>query len=135
MQIGEAAAISGLGEHTLRYYEKVGLLPQIERDASGLRRFTGQDLRWLSFLTKLRATRMPLKDMRRYADLVRQGDASLGERRAMLEQHEQKVKATIAEMQASLESIQLKLELYRGWEEKGRSDPSDYDALRKKKGL
>lgn len=135
MHIGEVAAVSGLGEHTLRYYEKVGLLPPIQRDSSGLRQFSAQDLRWLSFLTKLRTTRMPLKDMLRYMALAKQGDATLSERRALLEEHEKRVKATIAAMQDSLETIQLKLEMYRGWEEKGRSDPSDYDALRKQKGL
>ena len=67
MNIGEVVRLIGLSEHTLRYYEKVGLLPPIRRDAGGNRLFTPEDLRWLEFLVKLRQTRMPLRQMLRYA--------------------------------------------------------------------
>ena len=122
MNIGEVVRLIGLSEHTLRYYEKVGLLPPIRRDASGNRLFTPEDLRWLEFLVKLRQTRMPLRQMLRYARLVRQGDATLGERRAMLEAHERQVRATIVQMNECLGVLQTKLDLYRQWEREAAAD-------------
>ena len=135
MNIGDTAAYCGLSEHTLRYYEKVGLLPTIQRDGAKQRSYSPENLRWLDFLVKLRSTRMPLKDMVRYAELARQGDATLAARRQLLEEHERRVQATLAQMQDSLDAIHHKLELYRVWEKVGRSDPSDYAATRRKKGL
>jgi len=116
MNIGEVVRRSGLGEHTLRYYEKIGLLPPIRRDTAGQRQFAPDDLRLLEFLVKLRRTRMPLDQMRRYVQLLRRGEATLGERRAMIEAHEAQVRAAIAEMQSCLEAVQAKVELYRKWE-------------------
>ncbi|MGH3154755.1 MAG: MerR family transcriptional regulator [Streptosporangiaceae bacterium] len=71
--IGEVAAKCGLTQHTLRWYERIGLLGSIERGGDGRRRFTDGDLDWLSVLTKLRDTGMPVRDMQRYAELVRSG--------------------------------------------------------------
>jgi DNA-binding transcriptional MerR regulator len=122
MNIGEVVRRIGLSEHTLRYYEKVGLLPPIRRDAGGNRLFTPEDLRWLEFLVKLRQTRMPLRQMLRYAGLVRQGDATLAERRAMLEAHERQVRATIVQMNECLGVLQTKLDLYRQWEREAAAD-------------
>jgi DNA-binding transcriptional MerR regulator len=122
MNIGEVVRLIGLSEHTLRYYEKVGLLPPIRRDAGGNRLFTPEDLRWLEFLVKLRQTRMPLRQMLRYAALVRQGDATLAERRAMLEAHERQVRATIVQMNECLGVLQTKLDLYRQWEREAAAD-------------
>jgi DNA-binding transcriptional MerR regulator len=122
MNIGEVVRRIGLSEHTLRYYEKVGLLPPIRRDSGGNRLFTPEDLRWLEFLMKLRQTRMPLRQMLRYAALVRQGDATLAERRAMLEAHERQVRATIVQMNECLGVLQTKLDLYRQWEREAAAD-------------
>jgi DNA-binding transcriptional MerR regulator len=71
--IGEAAEKCGLSRHTLRWYERIGLLGSIARGGDGRRRFSDSDLDWLSLLTKLRATGMPVRDMQRYAELVRSG--------------------------------------------------------------
>ena len=122
MNIGEVVRRIGLSEHTLRYYEKVGLLPPIRRDASGNRLFTPEDIRWMEFLVKLRQTRMPLRQMLHYTGLVRQGDATLAERRAMLEAHERQVRATIVQMNECLGVLQTKLDLYRQWEREAAAD-------------
>ena len=71
--IGEAAAKCGLSQHTLRWYERIGLLASIERGGDGRRRFSQGDLDWLSLITRLRATGMPVRYMQRYAELVRSG--------------------------------------------------------------
>lgn len=117
MNIGEASRVCGLGEHTLRYYERIGLLPAIRRDKAGQRDYSPDDLRWLDFLVKLRATGMPLRQMRRYAELLRQGDATLAERRRMLEAHEAKIRADIAARQATLQVLGDKIALYRDREQ------------------
>ena len=69
--IGEAAAKCGLSQHTLRWYEQEGLVAPVGRDSAGRRRYTESDLDWLLLLTRLRRTGMPVRDMRRYAELAR----------------------------------------------------------------
>ena len=84
--IGEAATKCGLSPHTLRWYERIGLLGTIDRGGDGRRRFSDRDLDWLSVLIKLRATGMPVRDMQRYAELVRSG-AGEAERLELLKRH------------------------------------------------
>lgn len=76
LTIQEVAERTALSPHTLRYYERVGLLEAPDRAASGHRRYGEGDLEWLTLLKRLRATGMPIREMRRYAELVRQGDES-----------------------------------------------------------
>ena len=73
MTIAEAAEASGLSVHTLRYYERTGLLEPVSRNGSGHRRYRAADLERIAFLTKLRATGMPIRDVRRYAELLNAG--------------------------------------------------------------
>ncbi len=112
MNIGEAARATGLSEHTLRYYEKVGLIPPPRRDGNGLRRYAPQDLRWIGFLQKLRATGMPLKDMCAYAALVGQGDGTAGQRRALLDAHRRRMLGKMEVLTDCLTLLDEKLALY-----------------------
>ena len=83
LSIAEAAERTGLTAHTLRYYERDGLLlHSVERAPSGHRRYTDEDLRWIQMVTRLRATGMPIRDVRRYAALVRDGHGNEAERLA-----------------------------------------------------
>jgi DNA-binding transcriptional MerR regulator len=68
MTIAEAAREAGVSVHTLRYYERAGLLTPIERNGSGHRRFTPEDVEWVVVCTKLRATKMPIRRIREYAE-------------------------------------------------------------------
>lgn len=112
--IAETAARTGLSVHTLRYYERAGLLPHVERSQSnGHRRYSENDLTFIEFLKRLRATGMPIAQMQRYACLMRLGSASLEERRAMLISHGEQVRAQLAELQANLAAIDWKIEHYR----------------------
>ena len=70
LSVGEAAERVGLSTHTLRWYEQEGLVAPVGRDSAGRRRYTQQDVDWLVLLTRLRRTGMPVRDMRRYAELV-----------------------------------------------------------------
>lgn len=83
--IQEVVARTGLSVHALRYYERAGLLPPVDRAASGHRRYTADDLNWITFLLRLRATGMSIRQMRAYADLRRQGSATASARLALLE--------------------------------------------------
>jgi DNA-binding transcriptional MerR regulator len=113
MTISEAAQASGLTAHTLRYYERAGLLDPVDRGASGHRRYDEADLGRIAFLTKLRATGMPIRRVREYAELLRAGDGNERERLALLEAHRDAVRRRIAEMEGHLELIDYKIDIYR----------------------
>ena len=115
LSIAEAAEASGLSAYTLRYYEQIGLIATIDR-RSGARRYSDADMRWLDFLVRLRATGMSMRDMQRYAQLLRQGnaDASVDERQAMLEAHAARLEADIRAQRETLQYIRKKI---RGYEE------------------
>ena len=109
--IGEAAEKCGLSQHTLRWYERIGLLGHIERGSDGRRRFSDGDLDWLSLLTKLRATGMPVRDMQRYAELVRSG-AGQAERLELLKRHREQVRRAIASQRECLKLLDAKVSNY-----------------------
>ena len=109
--IGEAAAKCGLSQHTLRWYERIGLLGDIERGGDGRRRFSDGDLDWLSLLTKLRATGMPVRDMQRYAELVRSG-VGQAERLELLKRHREQVRRAIAAQRECLRLLDTKITYY-----------------------
>ncbi|QMU75631.1 MerR family transcriptional regulator [Streptacidiphilus sp. PB12-B1b] len=110
--IGEVVARTGLTAHTLRWYERIGLLEHPARSHSGQRRFSDRDLAWLQFLGKLRLTAMPVADMVRYAELRREGEHTAAARRALLEAHREEVRQRIADLQATLLIIDCKIDMY-----------------------
>ncbi len=113
MTIAEAAERSGLTKDTLRYYEKDGLmLAPVDRSATGHRRYSERDLTWIELVTRLRATGMPIRDVRRYADLVRGGAGNEQERLDLLRAHRQQVLAQLAEVQEHLGAIDRKIGIY-----------------------
>jgi DNA-binding transcriptional MerR regulator len=109
--VGEAAEKCGLSQHTLRWYERIGLLPAIERGSDGWRRYHDSDLDWLSLLTKLRATGMPVRDMQRYAELVRSG-AGHAERLDLLIKHREEVRRALAAQRETLKLLDAKIGSY-----------------------
>ncbi|UJF34355.1 MerR family transcriptional regulator [Paenibacillus hexagrammi] len=108
---------TGLSAHTLRYYEKIGLMRHVSRDASGYRQYTEADLSWLEFLIRLRDMGMPIAQMKRYAQLRSQGDSTVTERRRLLEEHHHQVKRHIEELLEHAGSIEKKILLYKRMEE------------------
>jgi DNA-binding transcriptional MerR regulator len=113
LTIADAARASGLSAHTLRYYERAGLLDPVERNGGGHRRYTDGDLDRIRFLTKLRATGMPIREVRRYADLLKAGEGNHRERLALLEAHRERVLRRLEETAGNLELIEWKINLYR----------------------
>jgi DNA-binding transcriptional MerR regulator len=113
--IAEAARRTGVSVHTLRYYERAGLVvTTVDRTASGRRRYRKLDLDWITVCTRLRATGMPIRTIRRYAQLVSAGRGNEQDRLALLEDHRADVLARIAELQENLELIDHKIDVYRG---------------------
>lgn len=116
--IQEASRKSGLSAHTLRYYERIGLIHEVDRSPNGHRSYAAPDLNWLDFLTKLRATGMPIAAMCRYAELRRQGSESFAERRRLLQAHRERVKAQIAQLTGDLAVLDHKIDFYTAQENK-----------------
>ena len=115
LSIAEAARRTGVSVHTLRYYQRAGLVvTTIDRTASGRRRYQQLDLDWIHVCARLRATGMPIRAIRRYAQLVAAGPGNGHERLALLEAHRAEVTARLAELQENLELIDHKIGVYRG---------------------
>ncbi|WP_243085895.1 MerR family transcriptional regulator [Streptomyces sp. 891-h] len=110
--ISEVAALSGLSAHTLRWYERIGLMPHVDRSHTGQRRFTNRDLDWLELVGKLRRTGMSVADMVRYAEMVRRGAETFAERKELLEATRQDVLTRIAELHDTLAVLDYKIDIY-----------------------
>ena len=102
-----------MSAHTLRYYERAGLIDGVERAGSGHRRYGDEDLAWIEVLQCLRATGMPIRGIRRYAELVRAGDGNETERLALLEEHRDAVQAQLAQVREHLAFIEHKIAIYQ----------------------
>ncbi|WP_030585940.1 MerR family transcriptional regulator [Streptomyces anulatus] len=112
--ISEVVALTGLTAHTLRWYERIGLMPHVDRSHTGQRRFSNRDLDWLAFVGKLRLTGMPVADMVRYAELLREGESTFEERQELLEATRRDVITRIAELHDTLAVLDHKIEFYAG---------------------
>ena len=113
LTIAEAAERTGLTAHTLRYYERDGLMrTPVRRSASGHRAYDEADLAWVTLISKLRATGMPIRDVKRYADLVRAGAGNEDERLELLRAHRERVLRQLDEVRDHLSAIDHKVELY-----------------------
>lgn len=113
LTIQEVSHATGLSTHTLRYYERIGLIHPINREENTRRCYTTDDVGWIDFLMKLRATGMSIKDMQRYAALQRRGDETLPERVEMLKSLRDKVESHIEEMNEHLKLIYYKIDYYQ----------------------
>jgi DNA-binding transcriptional MerR regulator len=113
LSIAEAADVSGLSAHTLRYYERAGLLEPVGRNGSGHRRYREADLERITFLARLRATGMPIREVRRYAELMQAGEATNAARLTLLEQHRVAVLAGLEATAKNLELIDWKINFYK----------------------
>lgn len=112
LSIGEVSALTGLAPPTLRFYEQEGLLTALRRNAAGQRVFTDEDVAWLRVCVKLRSSGMPLPEIRRYAQLAREGDGTEPQRYEILRRHEARVQQQIDDLQQALDVIHAKVETY-----------------------
>lgn len=110
--IGQVAKKTGLTVHTLRYYEKEGLLPFVHKSSSGLRMFSDNDLGWLDMIECLKGVGMPLKDIKQYIDWFREGDSTLPQRLEMFCQQRARLEVQLAQLQQYMAKINFKIHLY-----------------------
>lgn len=110
--IGQVAKKTGLTAHTLRYYEKEGLLPFVRKNGSGLRVFSDSDLGWLQLIECLKGTGMPLKGIKQYIDWFIEGDATLAKRLEMFKEQKIKLEEQMSQLQRHMERINYKIAYY-----------------------
>ena len=115
----------GVSAHTLRYYERIGLV-RVDRDVSGRRRYDTAGVRRLVFLTRMRTSGMPIRDLRRYVELVEAGRDTVPERLSLLIEHRDDLRARIDELQLALAATDYKIAAYtRELEEQATADDID----------
>lgn len=110
--IGQVAKRIGVTAHTLRFYDKEGLLPNVRKNSAGIRRFSEEDLNWLGVLECLKSTGLQLKEIKHYLDLCRQGKASLQERMEIFLKQKKRIEEQIAGLQQNMEKIKFKIKYY-----------------------
>lgn len=107
---------SGMSEHTLRYYERIGLIEPVQRDfSSGHRRYTAQDLQVIEVMACLRATGMSIDDMRKFVELAREGQPEAMELAELFEGHRQRLELELARKQEHLRYLALKVEFWKAY--------------------
>ncbi|MEM9634515.1 MAG: MerR family transcriptional regulator [Pseudomonadota bacterium] len=116
MRISEASLKCGLSADTIRFYEKSGIVPAIDRGPDGLRRFSPENVEWLTLLYWLRKTGMPMKEMCRFAELYRLGDRTIPERRSVLLRHSERLKTRQQELEKCSQILDYKLAAYENIE-------------------
>lgn len=122
LTVAAAGELLGLSPHTIRYYERVGLL-RVPRDSAGNRRYGPEELRRLEFLRRMRASGMTMHTLIRYIDLVAQGERTVPERLAVMQEHRASIAEQLRELSAALAATDYKIETYGGQLD-GQCDPS-----------
>jgi DNA-binding transcriptional MerR regulator len=116
LSIGQVAERTGLSVHALRFYEKEGILAhQVHRGPGGRRVYTDQDLAWLKMCIMLRMSGMPVPEIRRYTDLVRQGDGNEPQRLDILKEHQERVRVQMEQLQECMDLITHKVGMYQDY--------------------
>ncbi|MDP4027055.1 MerR family transcriptional regulator [Methylobacterium sp. NEAU 140] len=132
MRIGELARRSGLTAHTIRYYERIGLLPYADRDSSRHRDYDASILAWIQFLGRLKATGMPIRDMLRYAALRERGVETEAERRDLLVRHRESVRRHAADLRDCLLVLDAKIAGYADAEKRIQDHDGVFPEFRRK---
>ncbi|MBN1313763.1 MAG: MerR family transcriptional regulator [Anaerolineae bacterium] len=112
MRIAEVSERYDISSDTLRYYERIGLLPSVNRNGSGIRDYSEIDTRRVKFVKCMRSAGLPIDVLIKYMELVQQGDKTIEARKEILKDQRELLAARIAEMQATLELLDHKIEVY-----------------------
>lgn len=110
--VGEMAKKIGVAPSTLRYYDKEGLLPFVERSSGGIRVFKEADYEWLKVIECLKKTGMPLKDIKTFIEMAMQGDETIDERLELIRKQRDEVCKQIAELQETMDTLNFKCWYY-----------------------
>ena len=112
MMIAEVSNKFDLSQDTLRYYERIGLIPGVNRNKSGIRDYTEEDCRWIEFIKCMRNAGLPIEVLIEYVGLFQQGDATIEARKELLTEQRNQLIARIEDMQKTLERLNYKIERY-----------------------
>ena len=121
MQISEVSEKYDISPDTLRYYERIGLLPPVRRSKSGLRDYDENDLMWIDFIKCMRSAGLSIEQLAQYVQLFPQGDATIEARKKILEDQREQIRARIAELRRTLDLLDQKIAMY----EERRFPPSE----------
>lgn len=120
--VGEMAKRIGVAPSTLRYYDKEGLLPFVERSDGGIRMFKESDFDWLSIIECLKKTGMPIKEIKKFIDWVMQGDSTIEERLALIDRQRDEVFKQIEQLKSTLDTLNYKHWFYETAKKAGTCD-------------
>jgi len=112
MKIAEVSQLYQISADTLRYYERVGLIPAIERNKGGIREYSEEDLKHIEFVKCMRKAGLSIESLITYFDLMKKGDETLEERKALLLEEREKIETRMKEIQESLDHLNYKISLY-----------------------
>ena len=115
MTITEASEKYGLSQDTLRYYERIGLIPTVNRNKNGIRNYTEEDCRWVEFIKCMRSAGLPIESLIEYVKLFQQGDVTTEARKELLVEQRKQLIAKMKDMQKTLERLNYKIESYEQW--------------------
>ena len=113
LTVAQMAAATGVSPHTLRYYEKAGLIEPVARNSGNQRRYSEADIEWLQFLLRLRETGMPIAQMREYAALRSKGPQTTAARLSLLEKHQARLHEQIVLSRRNEKALAAKITTYR----------------------
>ena len=112
MKISEVSEQSGISPDTLRYYERIGLLPPVNRSESGIRDYNELDIRRVDFIKCMRSAGLPIETLIEYYRLVQQGDHTMEARKEILQRQREQLMAKMEEIEKTLDLVDHKLEVY-----------------------
>lgn len=112
MLISEVSELFDISQDTLRYYERIGLIPPVRRNGGGLRNYEEHDLRWIEYIKHMRNAGVAIDQLVDYVKLFQQGDATVALRKSILSDQRDQLAAKVAELQRTLEMLNRKIEIY-----------------------
>jgi DNA-binding transcriptional MerR regulator len=112
MTIAEVSKIFDLSQDTLRYYERIGLIPSINRNKGGIRDYTEEDCKWIEFIKCMRNAGLPIEVLIEYLKLFQQGDVTIEARKQLLTEQREQLRIKMEAMQKTLERLDYKIESY-----------------------
>lgn len=127
--VGEMAKMLGVSASTLRYYDKEGLLPFVERSSGGIRMFRDSDIEWLQVIGCMKKAGMSIKDIKQYIEMALQGDETIGLRLDMFRRQREALKAQMEEQRHAMEMVEYKCWYYETAKAAGTTDAPQNMAL------
>lgn len=112
MTIAEVSEKFAVSQDTLRYYERIGLLPRVKRNKSGIRAYTEEDCRWVEFIKCMRSAGLPIEALIEYVGLFQQGDETIVARKELLIEQRRQLMARMEDMKKTLERLDCKIARY-----------------------